>query len=155
MLARQDHHDTVWREVRELAPDVVLDVQPLRRRIKMICFPMRAVVEDEVARAGSANNHLLQVLVRMVSAHDMRGRPPNVVYALNLKGEVGPFFKRDKRTVMVAVDGECQQISYHIKRPFKINFIVGIKTPLALAKAIVSHTERFWEIVSSAWRYTT
>ena len=88
----------------------------------MIGLAMRTVVKDEVARARRADHDLLQVPVRMMAAHDIRFRAPDVIDALDLKREVCALLKRDQRPRLVAVNRKREKLTYHAFRFPQIHF---------------------------------
>ena len=65
----------------------------------MIGLALFAVIENEIAGTGSADDNLLKILVRVVSANDIRLRTPDVIDTLDLERKIRALLKRDERPV--------------------------------------------------------
>ena len=106
MLTCQNHHHATGSEIGKFTPDVMLDIQPLLRRIKMYRHPFTAVIKNEIAAAGSTDDHLFKFAVGMPAANGIPGCPVDVVYPFDVKREVIAFFQRDQTAVMIPVNIE-------------------------------------------------
>lgn len=104
MLGCQNHDDAVWGEISEFAPDEILHVKPLGRRVQPDRPALMAVIEREIAASGKTDNKLLQIVMGMASANGVLFGAPYIVDALHIKIVVYSLFQGHEVASVIAMN---------------------------------------------------